>query len=273
MFVFLSNVGVMSTPDELGKALMVHAFVSSQAVRFGAARLGVASFSIITHASLITFAVASSGPRPFKVSDARTIPVEKLRFVNMAELADRTSRAARAGTLARAVKKAVRLLVPDMSRLQPVTDASLAALADLPAVPTDIDLSSRITSESDFGEVDTGALVDASAMWALAHPGKHGAYSQEVVERIAWPHRDNPRPRYPSELSRLGIEGTLIVQFVVDSTGRVDEKTLTFPNDAQPAFLRAVRDALVRSHFFPAELAGMHVRQLVQQQFTFVIAR
>lgn len=248
---------------------MVHAFVSSQAARFGAARLGVASFSVITHASLITFAVVTSGPRPFSVSDARTIPVEQLHFVSTAELVAHGA----TGTLARAVKKAVRVLVPDMSRLQVVTDASLAALAKLPPVPTEIDLSSRITSESDFGEVDTGTLVDASAMWALTHPGKHGAYTQDVVERVAWPHRDNPRPRYPAELQRAGVEGSLLVQFVVDSTGRVDEKTLTFPNDAQPGFLRAVRDALVRSRFFPAELAGMRVRQLVQQQFTFVIAR
>jgi periplasmic protein TonB len=135
------------------------------------------------------------------------------------------------------------------------------------------DFSSRITSESDFGKVDTHALVDASTMWALTHPGKHGAYTQDVVERVAWPHRDNPRPRYPSELQRAGVEGSLLVEFVVDSTGRVDEKTLTFPTDAQPGFLRAVRDALLHSRFFPAELAGMRVRQLVQQQFTFVIAR
>ena len=248
---------------------MVHAFISSHAARFGAARLGVASFSIITHASIITFAVVTSGPRPLSLSETRTIPVEQLHFVSTAELVARGA----TGTLARAVKKTVRLLVPDMSRLQVVTDASLAALAKLPAVPTDIDLSSRITSESDFGEVDTGTLVDASAMWALAHPGKNGAYTQDVVERIAWPHRDNPRPRYPAELQRAGVEGSLLVQFVVDSTGRVDEKTLTFPNDAQPGFLRAVRDALVRSRFFPAELAGLRVRQLVQQQFTFVIAR
>lgn len=251
---------------------MVHAFISSQAARFGAARLGVASLSVITHASLITFAVVTSGPRPLSVSGAPTIPVEQLHFVSTAELVNRAS-GGTTGALARAVKRTVRLLVPDMSRLQVVTDASLAALAKLPPVPTDIDLSSRITSESDFGEVDSHALVDASAMWALTHPGKHGAYTQDVVERVAWPHRDNPRPRYPAELQRAGVEGSLLVQFVVDSTGRVDEQTLTFPNDAQPGFLRAVRDALVRSRYFPAELAGMRVRQLVQQQFTFVIAR
>jgi protein TonB len=251
---------------------MVHTFISSQAVRFGAARLGVASFSIITHASLITFAVVASGPRPLSLSDPRTTPVERLHYVSTAELV-RVAAIAKTGTRARAVKKAVRLLMPDMSRLQVLTDASLVALAKIPPVATETDLSSHITSESDFGEVDTGALVDASAMWALTHPGKNGAYSQDVVERVAWPHRDNPRPRYPTDLQRAGIEGTLLVQFVVDSTGRVDEKTLTFPTGAQPGFLHAIHDALVRSRFFPAELAGMRVRQLVQQQFTFVIAR
>jgi len=251
---------------------MVHTFVSSQAVRFGAARLGVASFSIITHASLITFAVVASGPRPTSISTARTIPVEQLHFVRTAELV-RGAATGTKGALTRAVKKAVRLLVPDMSRLQVVTDESLAALARMPAVPADLDFESRITSATDFGDVDTHTLVNASAMWALTHPGKNGAYGQDVVERVAWPHQDNPRPRYPADLQRAGIEGTLMVQFVVDSTGRVDEKTLTFPADAQPGFLRAVRDALVRSRYFPAELAGMRVRQLVQQQFSFVLAR
>lgn len=251
---------------------MVHAFVSSQVARFGAARFGVASFSVITHASLITFAVVASGPRPSSLPDARAMPVEELRFVRMPELVHRVPTGTKSAVV-HAVKRAVRLLLPDMSRLQIVTDASLVALAKIPPVPPETDLSSRIVSQSDFGDVDTGALVNAAAMWALTHPGKHGAYTQDVVERVAWPHRDNPRPRYPSELQRAGIEGSLLVQFVVDSTGRVDEKTLSFPTGAQPGFLRAVRDALLRSRFFPAELAGIRVRQLVQQQFTFVIAR
>jgi TonB family protein len=74
-------------------------------------------------------------------------------------------------------------------------------------------------------------------------------------------------------LQRQGVEGSFVVEFVVDSTGRVDEKTMTFPSTAHPMFLRAVRDALLHSRYFPAELAGMRVRQLVQQQFSFVIVR
>jgi hypothetical protein len=90
------------TPDEFGKAHMVHAFVSSQVARFGAARFGVASFSVITHASLITFAVAVSGPRPSSLPDARTMPVEELRFVRTPELVHRVPWATK-GTVADAV--------------------------------------------------------------------------------------------------------------------------------------------------------------------------
>jgi len=262
---------VNSTPDEIGKGQMLHTFVSSQAVRFGAARLGVASFSVITHVSLITLAVAASGPRPSDVSgNTRLIPAEKLHFVRMRESESATAALRKKGVLARAVKRVVPLVVPDMTKLQAVADIPVPKVAD---VLTDIDLDSRITDRRDFGDVDTKTLLGGSAMWALSHPGRNGAYTQDVVERIAWPRRDNPTPRYPAELQRAGIEGTFVVQYVVDSTGRVDANTLAFPKDAQPGFLRAVKDALVRSRFFPAELAGMHVRQLVQQQFSFVIIR
>ena len=98
------------------------------------------------------------------------------------------------------------------------------------------------------------------------------AYGADVVEKIAWP-RNNPQPRYPDVLKRDGVEGSFVVEFVVDSTGRVDEKTMSFPSTAHPMFLRAVRDALLHSRYFPAELAGVRVRQLVQQQFSFVLVR
>jgi protein TonB len=174
---------------------------------------------------------------------------------------------------AHAVKKAARLLVPDLTKLHVLVDAPLAAVKPAPELAIEEDYTSRIGSPDDFGKGDTRQLVEGSAMWAVMHPGPNGAYSSEVVEKTAWPHQDNPRPRYPEQLKNAGIEGSFLVEFVVDTTGRVDPKTLSFPKTAHPAFLQAVKDVLLRSRYFPAELAGMRVRQLVSQQFTFVIAR
>ena len=250
---------------------MLHTFVSSQAVRLGTARIGVTSFSVIAHAGLITLAAVSSG-RSAAFAGREAIPAERLVWANVREVS-RPEVAERTKALARAALKAARLLVPDLTKLRVAVDASMASIPTVPDVPVDIDLTSRIGDARDFGDVNTSELLGSSTMWALSHPGRNGAYTAEIVERTAWPVRDNPRPRYPDRLKNEGVEGSFMVEFVVDSTGRVDEKTLSFPSAAHPLFLRAVKEALLRSRYFPAELGGIRVRQLVQQRFTFVLGR
>jgi len=251
---------------------MLHTFVSTQGTRIGAARLGVASFSVLAHAGLITVAVATSGRPSSTVDEGRRFaPAEQLQFVNVRDRERRTLPISRRAL--RAARNAARLIVPNLTKLRIAVDATIAALPTVPEVPIDLDIGAHTADARDFGEIDTSQLVASSAMWALAHPGPNGAYSEDVVERTAWPRNDNPRPRYPQSLKDRGVEGSFVVQFVVDSTGRVDAKTLNFPGSAHPAFLRAVKDALLHSRYFPAELAGLRVRQLVQQQFTFVLGR
>ena len=163
------------------------------------------------------------------------------------------------------------MIVPDLNQLRIAVDASLATLPQI--ATADLDIKARGSDPKDFGDINTGELLGGSVMWAITHPGKGGAYSAAVVEKIAWPEKGNPKPRYPETLQRQGVEGSFVVEFVVDSTGEVDEKTLNFPRATHPMFLRAVRDALLHSRYFPAELAGVRVRQLVQQQFSFVLVR
>jgi protein TonB len=253
---------------------MLHIFASTP-IRFGAARFGVASFSVFAHAGLITIAAVASGrSASLGGTPKQTVPAEHLIFVPVRALpAPSEVAVAKAGAVVHAVRNVVRLVVPDMTKLQIVADASMAVLPKVPDTITDIDVSAHTSDAKDFAGVDTHSLVDQSAMYVLTHPGPNGAYTEDAVEKTAWPMRDNPHPQYPSELQRRGIEGSFVVQFVVDSTGRVDAKTLSFPSDAQPMFLRAVKEALLRSRYLPAELAGSRVRQLVQQQFKFVIIR
>jgi hypothetical protein len=62
-------------------------------------------------------------------------------------------------------------------------------------------------------------------------------------------------------------EANFVVTFVVDSTGRVDSQSLEFPAVARQVFVDAVRRALGRSRYRPAEMDGRRARQLVQQAF------
>jgi protein TonB len=235
--------------------------------------MGVASLSVLAHVGFITIAAVESGhPTGLLGTAPSVVPTEHVLFVNARALSHNASVIHR-HVLGHAAAKVAKLLVPDMTRLQVAVDASLTAMPKVATVPLDLDIGAPKSDPNDFGPVNTQDLVKSGASYALAHPGPQGAYTSDVVERTAWPVEDNPHPHYPDQLQRQGVEASFLVQFVVDSTGRVDAKTLDFPKTTHPAFLKAVRDALLRSRFLPAELAGIRVRQLVQQQFTFVIAR
>jgi len=80
-------------------------------------------------------------------------------------------------------------------------------------------------------------------------------------------------PRYPEVLRSSGVEGKVIAQFVVDEQGHAEEGSLRFVRSDNQLFEDAVRVALVRMRFIPAEIGGVKVRQLVQMPFVFTLSR
>jgi len=93
------------------------------------------------------------------------------------------------------------------------------------------------------------------------------------VENAAKPAPGNRAPRYPDALRKARVEGDVLVQFVVDSSGGVELSTFKVLRSADPAFTQAVRDALATYRFTPAEVGGMHVKQLVTMPFTFDLSK
>jgi protein TonB len=59
----------------------------------------------------------------------------------------------------------------------------------------------------------------------------------------------------------------------VDTAGWADITTLRILQSDHPLFADAIRNALRRLRFTPAELRGVRVRQLVQQPFRFGLDR
>ncbi|MEO7042976.1 MAG: TonB family protein [Gemmatimonadaceae bacterium] len=106
-------------------------------------------------------------------------------------------------------------------------------------------------------------------------------------------------PRYPEKARSLGYQGEVDVQFVIDSTGAPDPKTITIVSarawrdaraafskpatesisppydefDAKQNFIDAVRWALPTMRFVPARRDGANVRHLVSQPFTFTLVQ
>ena len=96
-------------------------------------------------------------------------------------------------------------------------------------------------------------------------------YIASNVDRIAAADGANPKPAYPSDMLYRMIEAQFAVQFVVDTTGRVDTTTIQIPPSVDRRFAKSVLDVLVRWRFYPAELRGRRVRQLLEQPFEFRI--
>ena len=84
----------------------------------------------------------------------------------------------------------------------------------------------------------------------------------------------SPTPRYPDILKSAGVEGEVVVAFVVDTTGRAEVGTLKILKSTHELFAagRAER-RLPSMRFLPAEVGGKKVKQLVQQPFVFNIMK
>ena len=78
-------------------------------------------------------------------------------------------------------------------------------------------------------------------------------------------------PEYPLDLEKARVEGSVAVEFVVDTSGHADSASLRIVSVTHIEFADAVRSALPRMRFSPAELEGRHVPQRVLQVFRFIL--
>jgi hypothetical protein len=96
------------------------------------------------------------------------------------------------------------------------------------------------------------------------------AYSVNEVEKPATPRSGNPSPKYPSLLESSHVEGSVLVQFVVDTLGVADMSTFTVLESTNDLFAESTRASLTKWRFYPAEARGRRVKQIVRLPLRFV---
>ena len=149
----------------------------------------------------------------------------------------------------------------------------LAAPVNIPDVIPDIDLSKHVTDEADFSGKGVAGGSGRGIEGGTGPTNNEGAYFEFQVEKTVLGAPGNPQPTYPSMLQSAGVEGRVLAQFVVDTSGKADMSTFKVLESSHELFAQAVRQALPRYRFFPAEIGGKKVRQVVQQPFTFAIGK
>ena len=109
------------------------------------------------------------------------------------------------------------------------------------------------------------------AVEEVAVPEPPRTFSEIEVDSAVVRDPDSAGPAYPPKLLALRLEGATVVQFVVDSTGHIEVKSLVILDSTHPDFTQAVRDALPRMKYQPARMGPRPVAQLVEQRFGFRI--
>jgi periplasmic protein TonB len=175
---------------------------------------------------------------------------------------------------------------PDKTPATPTRSATRSTSTGLPHRPTlkffdipTIDvkvpalmMTDPTTSADDFAPNHFG--VGASSGLANAPTNATGsAFQADEVEKQVALKPGNPTPLYPPALRNTGVEGKVIAMFVVNELGQAEDSTVRFVSSDNRLFDDAVRTALRRMRFVPAQIGGKKVRQLVQMPFVFTLQK
>jgi protein TonB len=217
-------------------------------------RAGGAALSVATHVAIIGAAAAATA----RGAATPRVP-DKPVWVNVAPPHD-----------APPVVRQVVHELPHISRPGPITIRRIDVDVKAPTIA--IDLSSKV---GNLSWPSTATCIDCrSGMRGLVgDPMGDGKAEGESTEwrgsELLMRIESSTVPRYPERLRGAGIEGTVLVQFAVDTAGRVDPASVRILASPHALFTDAVRDALARFRFRPAEVGGRHVTALAQMPFEF----
>jgi len=113
-----------------------------------------------------------------------------------------------------------------------------------------------------FSPIYSGAVSTPGTI----HPGGWGGLLEEHAEVLT-----APLPLYPDLLRQAGVQGRVVLEAVVDTTGRVLAQSISVVSATSPGFVAPARQALLATLFRPAMSGGKPVRMLVRIPYEFAI--
>ena len=143
----------------------------------------------------------------------------------------------------------------------PVTAAEVNApgkLGDVMGVPNPADTRSATGVPATSPGVTEGDLVEAEAL-SESPAVQNRREVQRALERL-----------YPATLRDAGVAGRAVLQFIVNTDGRVDPASIRVVSATHEQFGDASRRAVERFRFRPARINGTPVRVLISLPIDWV---
>ena len=154
---------------------------------------------------------------------------------------------------------------------------TVALLQDIPKEIPPVDLKERALDPRDFtGRGVEGGLaagvVGATATVNVFDKGPDEIYEATTADAGFTPAVliSEPAPQYPAQLQSVGVTGRVVLEFVIDTTGRVEAGSIRKIESTHIAFEQAARVTIAAARFQPARHSTRAVRQLTRQSIRFV---
>lgn len=144
----------------------------------------------------------------------------------------------------------------ELQRSVEPSDGAAAAVQEVPLRPGDAPAPGTLPPDASSADVSENPV-----------------FFDFQVERTAAAIPGSSGPRYPTELRSAGVEGEVLIQFVVNEQGNVLRESVRTLKASHPEFEQSVLAALPQMRFTPAQKDGQPVPQLVQQPFVFQLKR
>lgn len=220
-------------------------------------RNGGMALSVVTHVALISVATAATvHSAPAKPDKPR---VEVIEFKRPPE--------------------------PKPVEPQPTTAAPVVKLVSTPSIPVIDVVAPKIVPPSlppiNPGGTETPDDFVINRGGSGTQAGRPSAFDAGPAESSTdWRGNEvlmhiltSAKPRYPESLRQAGVDGSVLVQFTVDTLGRVDLQSVKVLRSTHSLFSEAVQRSLGGMRFKPAEVNGKRVPALAQMPFEFQLSR
>ncbi len=134
-------------------------------------------------------------------------------------------------------------------------------------IPTNIP---AVNLQEKFNPADyTGVGVEGGVATGIAvQPGQ--VFLESVVE-VKPALLVSTAPVYPELLRQAGIQGRVIIQAIVDTSGRAEPNSIKIVRTPNPAFNKSAQEWILSALFRPARVRGQAVRVLVEVPIDYTI--
>lgn len=161
---------------------------------------------------------------------------------------------------------------PQEEQPQVVLDVQLKGFQTVVApteIPTDIP---PVNLNEQFDPKDySGTGVEGGSGSGITPTGNQVFLEALVEERPE--HLSGPPPAYPPMLQQAQIQGVVVVEAIIDTTGRVEPNSVKIVQSPHPGFDLAAKTFVLKSLYRPARVSGRAVRVLIRQPVNFQLRR